>query len=383
MALFLAAVTTLSGIAGSTEKVSAASRVNGAYVKADNENNPVATQRYSADPGVMVYNDTVYMYSTNDIYEYKNGQIGENTYGTIKQINCFSSKDLVNWTDHGAINVDMMLLSDLRSDRLGIEMVAGGCDYDCHRRRFRTKLITMAMLGYDRVLIEPSGIFDVDEFFDILHEDPLDRRYEIANVLTIVSADLEENLSEEADYLLASQAAQAGRLIYSRVQEADARAIEAVTAHVNRALAAIKCPRTFSPGENITVRDWDRMTEEDWQEIMTAGYAETGFEKRFSMDETGFQALFFMRISIPKEQVLANIRRIWQDPDVGRIFRIKGFLIDDPDRETWIEVNATAGGTRVTPIPRGQEILIVIGENLDEAAIDAYFPARFSTTHVR
>ena len=285
--------------------------------------------------------------------------------------------------DHGAINVDMMLLSDLRSDRLGIEMVAGGCDYDCHRRRFRTKLITMAMLGYDRVLIEPSGIFDVDEFFDILHEDPLDRRYEIANVLTIVSADLEENLSEEADYLLASQAAQAGRLIYSRVQEADARAIEAVTAHVNRALAAIKCPRTFSPGENITVRDWDRMTEEDWQEIMTAGYAETGFEKRFSMDETGFQALFFMRISIPKDQVLANIRRIWQDPDVGRIFRIKGFLIDDPDRETWIEVNATAGGTRVTPIPRGQEILIVIGEDLDEAAIDAYFPARFSTTHVR
>ncbi len=262
-------------------------------------------------------------------------------------------------------------------------MVAGGCDYDCHRRRFRTKLITMAMLGYDRVLIEPSGIFDVDEFFDILHEDPLDRRCEIANVLTIVSADLEENLSEEADYLLASQAAQAGRLIYSRVQEADARAIEAVTAHVNRALAAIKCPRTFSPGENITVRDWDRMTEADWQEIMTAGYAETGFEKRFSMDETGFQALFFMRISIPKDQVLANIRRIWQDPDVGRIFRIKGFLIDDPDRETWIEVNATAGGTRVTPIPRGQEILIVIGEDLDEAAIDAYFPARFSTTHVR
>ena len=285
--------------------------------------------------------------------------------------------------DHGAINVDMMLLSDLRSDRLGIEMVAGGCDYDCHRRRFRTKLITMAMLGYDRVLIEPSGIFDVDEFFDILHEDPLDRRYEIANVLTIVSADLEEDLSEEADYLLASQAAQAGRLIYSCVQEADARAIEAVTAHVNRALAAIKCSRTFSPGENITVRDWDRMTEEDWQEIMTAGYAETGFEKRFSMDETGFQALFFMRISIPKDQVLANIRRIWQDPDVGRIFRIKGFLIDDPDRETWIEVNATAGGTRVTPIPRGQEILIVIGEDLDEEAVDAYFPARFSTTHVR
>nr|WP_027871530.1 family 43 glycosylhydrolase [[Eubacterium] cellulosolvens] len=105
MTLLLTAVTGLTGIAAGTETVSAASKSNGCYVKGDNENNPVATQRYSADPGVMVYNDTVYMYSTNDIYEYKNGRIGENTYGTIKQINCFSSKDLVNWTDHGAINV--------------------------------------------------------------------------------------------------------------------------------------------------------------------------------------------------------------------------------------------------------------------------------------
>lgn len=54
-----------------------------------------------------------------------------------------------------------------------------GCDKDCHRRRFKTKLIAMGMCGYDRVLIEPSGIFDMDEFFDALHEEPLDRWYQI------------------------------------------------------------------------------------------------------------------------------------------------------------------------------------------------------------
>lgn len=68
--------------------------------------NPIVTQRYSADPGVMVYGDTVYVYSTNDVYEYnKKNQLGENTYSKITTINCFSSKDLVNWTDHGAIAV--------------------------------------------------------------------------------------------------------------------------------------------------------------------------------------------------------------------------------------------------------------------------------------
>ena len=84
--------------------------------------------------------------------------------------------------DFGAINVDMMLLRELEGENCELEMVAGGCDKDCYRRRFKTKLIAMGMCGYDRVLIEPSGIFDVDDFFDALHEEPLDRWYQIGNV---------------------------------------------------------------------------------------------------------------------------------------------------------------------------------------------------------
>ena len=77
--------------------------------------------------------------------------------------------------DYGAVNVDMMLLKDLEGEKCELEMIAGGCDADCHRRRFRTKLIAMGMCGYDRVIVEPSGIYDVDEFFDVLRDDPIDR----------------------------------------------------------------------------------------------------------------------------------------------------------------------------------------------------------------
>lgn len=66
--------------------------------------------------------------------------------------------------DFGAINVDMLMLHELRGDQCELEMIAGGCDAESHRRRFRTKLISMRMCGYDRVLVEPSGIYDVDEF---------------------------------------------------------------------------------------------------------------------------------------------------------------------------------------------------------------------------
>ena len=104
--------------------------------------------------------------------------------------------------DHGAVNVDLPLLNELRCGRCELETLAGSYDADCHRRRFRTKLITMAMSGYDRVIIEPSGVFDMDEFFDTLQEPPLDSRYEIGSVIAVVDAGLEEATAEEEDFFL-------------------------------------------------------------------------------------------------------------------------------------------------------------------------------------
>ncbi len=73
--------------------------------KRDDENNPCTTQRFGADPGWMVYKDRLYLYTTNDAFEYQaNGNMQENTYNS-GTINCISSEDLVNWTDHGAIPV--------------------------------------------------------------------------------------------------------------------------------------------------------------------------------------------------------------------------------------------------------------------------------------
>lgn len=78
---------------------------NVSYKKAE-ENNPLFTQRFGADPGVMEYNGRIYVYSTNDVIEYdSNGNVTENTYALINKINCISSDDMVNWTDHGAIEV--------------------------------------------------------------------------------------------------------------------------------------------------------------------------------------------------------------------------------------------------------------------------------------
>ena len=66
--------------------------------------NPCMTQKFTADPGVMEYNGRVYVYGTNDGYLQGNTP-AKNVYGNIKSLNVMSSADLVNWSDHGTINV--------------------------------------------------------------------------------------------------------------------------------------------------------------------------------------------------------------------------------------------------------------------------------------
>ena len=118
--------------------------------------------------------------------------------------------------DFGAINVDMVMLKELEGDNCNLEMIVGGDGQEAHKRRLKTKLISMAMQGYDRVIIEPSGVFDPDEFFDLIYEEPLDRWYEISNVICIVDPTMEKDISNNSKYILATEAAGAGIILFSK-----------------------------------------------------------------------------------------------------------------------------------------------------------------------
>ena len=50
--------------------------------------------------------------------------------------------------------------------------------------------------------------------------------------------------------------------------------------------------------------------------------------------------------------------------DIGRVFRVKGFMKNQSG--DWMELNTTTQKMTVNPIKEGQEILIVIGEDLKE-----------------
>ena len=265
--------------------------------------------------------------------------------------------------DYGAVNVDVMLLQELEGDNCGVEAVAGGCCEDCHRRRFKTKLIALAMSGYDRVIIEPSGIFDVDEFFDALHEPPLDRWYEIGSVITVVDATLEEDLSENSLYLLASQAASAGTIVLSKAQSASKEQLTAIPERLYAAAALYGCQRRFD--NDILSKPWEELTDGDFAAIMRSGWHSAAMVKRLTSSDGAYQSVYFLNSGMNAEAIRERVPRLFTDKACGSVFRVKGFFQDDG----WQELNATAREMLIQPIPQGQDVLIVIGEDLNEAAI--------------
>ena len=271
--------------------------------------------------------------------------------------------------DFGAVNVDMMLLQELEGDKCELEMVSGGCDVDCHRRRFKTKLIAMAMCGYDRVIVEPSGIYDVDEFFDTLHEEPLDKWYKIDNVITLVNASLESELSEASRYLLASQASVAGSIILTRLEEAGIDQAKDTVKRIKAALIECKCNRDID--DAVIYKETLSLTNEDFDKISTSGYNMSSYKKTWSQDESGFESIYFLNKTLTVKQFEDKTNMMMNNTEYGNVFRVKGFLHSEDD--TWIEVNATRKNMTITPIAKGQEVIIVIGEGLNKELIEKMF----------
>mgnify|MGYP002594976181 CR=1 FL=1 len=285
--------------------------------------------------------------------------------------------------DFGAVNVDMLLLQELRGDQCELEMISGGCDKETHRRRFRTKLISMGMSGYDRILVEPSGIYDVDEFFDALHEEPLDKWYEIGNVIaivdakltedlsagsviTILDAGLDEKLSEEEEYLLASEAANAGKIVLSKVQNVSEEKKEETIAHLNRTLEQAGCRRQFSDAE-ILQKNWDDLTEDDFKMLSECSYRSEDYRKLDFGEQQTFDSLCFLEPKITEEALKKAAEAIFADPSCGNVFRIKGIV--KTGETVWSEINATRDQMTFRAVPESQEVLIVIGAGLSKERI--------------
>ena len=101
--------------------------------------------------------------------------------------------------------------------------------------------------------------------------------------------------------------------------------------------------------------------------LAACGYRQASCEKLHFDEHQAFSSLCFLEQKLTLEQLQAAARRLFADPRCGHVLRVKGFA---PTAEGWLELNATAAGQTLAPIPQGQDVLIVIGEGLNKAEIE-------------
>lgn len=93
-------------VGNATANVSIVKPENNAVAKLLGNSNPLIDYDYGADPFALVYDGRVYLYMTADKLQYDtNGNVIDNDYSYINRLHVISSDDMVNWTDHGFIQV--------------------------------------------------------------------------------------------------------------------------------------------------------------------------------------------------------------------------------------------------------------------------------------
>ena len=281
----------------------------------------------------------------------------------VKYLISTGEKVCVLENDFGAVNVDMMFLNELRGENCELEMVAGGCDMDCHRRRFKTKLIAMGMDDYTRIVVEPSGVFDVDEFFDALFDEPLCNWYEIGSVIGVVDALMDEGISDKARFVLASEMACAGKIILSKTQLADKTKINNTKALVQDCITSVGSNRNVE--DDFLDKDWSDFTEDDFEQIKNASYRKESFIKKVQNYDS-FSSVYFLDPKLDVESIKRIAEKLFNDKTFGNVIRLKGFIFTD---NTWQEVNIEKNSIDIKCSEVGQDVIIIIGENLDEGEI--------------
>ncbi len=267
--------------------------------------------------------------------------------------------------EFGDVRMDSQLL---KNELCEIDDLSGLCMCCVGKDAFIKILQKSALSGCDRILVEPSGIYDVEEFFEVLSLPNIAPIAKIGSILTIADPCGPDYLSEEAQYLMFTQLLSSGLVIISKSQLYTDEEVSAYIDALNHLMQKKGC--SGIPADLMT-KSWDNFTDEDYKDCMDAGYHRFVYERELFCHDEAFSSLTLFGRCHDAADLSERIRRAFESPSCGRIYRIKGYA-KTPYGEL-LEVNATPDLISILPAASGEDIIAVIGQQLRKNEIRALF----------
>ncbi|MBR4880961.1 MAG: hypothetical protein IKU19_03445 [Clostridia bacterium] len=251
----------------------------------------------------------------------------------VKYLDSIGKTYVVIENEYGSEGIDSMIL---QADGVTTDELFGGCICCILKVGFHDMLLSFAD-KVDRIIVEPSGVYDISQFYTVMSSEALKDKCEIGNVICIVDPtklDAMDGLSLE---LLSRQVRSSGAVVFSMVDDG--------LSYISDLKSKL--------GYKVNLLKYD-----DLEHLYRCGYnlCEDNAELTHSASY-----LSTVVKPLPCDDVEQRITAVFNDKSLGKVLRVKG---------VWngYLVNAIDGGIDISPFD-GEDSLNIIGLNISRKRI--------------
>lgn len=249
--------------------------------------------------------------------------------------------------EYGEAGVDSAFLLN---DGIETSELSGGCICCTLKVGFHDELLRLAQTA-DRIIVEPSGIYDITTFFDVTSSQELVGIADRGAVICVVDPHSLDRLCDCELNLLRNQILASSCVVLSKTEEMLGVQINDVKERIS----------SIVDGKVLNFVDYN-----DFESAFNS--RSSGCDSSPDSDHSSiFQSTrITVKRSFNENEILLACRNIFSSNDVGDIIRIKGFV---PSDKTFIAVNATKEYCEAFTVKNALPVLNIIGTNLSRKNI--------------
>lgn len=262
--------------------------------------------------------------------------------------------------EFGNLSMDQELLDDCKDEHCAVSDLTGMCMCCVGKKEFIRLLIEAAHTGCDHIVVEPSGIYDVDEFFDVLSDARVCGLCEIGSIITVVDPFMQRDLSKEVRYLMFSQLLASGLVVVSKSQLASNEQVNDILSWLDELMYEKGCLSGLMA--DVVFNNWENWSSDDFSDLENAGYLRMVHEQEDFSHIALFDSVELKDTFANRKELIKKVQGIFDDKTKGNVFRIKGFVKTEDGKQ--YEVNSTGEFLRVEETEIVGNTLVIIGEHL-------------------
>ncbi|MFI3206687.1 MAG: GTP-binding protein [Clostridia bacterium] len=272
-----------------------------------------------------------------------------------------NEKILIIENELGVAGVDGFALKE---EELDIAEISGGCACCTQIPRLVACINEAKEDGYDRIIFEPTGIYNLDSFFNMLEHPSMTVNPEISAIITIVKPDFLKH-QDTAKNIILSQFLSTGAVVFSNTQSYENEQINQTILDLNNFVKENNSDFNLS-NLAIYTKDWKDFEDEDFKNLSSIGRTFCEHKQVYENHAAMLQSMFFLGRFKEKEDAENLIKELFSKKDLG-IIRVKGFFSDSTKKIYF--VNCTETCTFISESSNKHTLITVIGTKIDDAKI--------------